>query len=70
MNLKIIFLTLLFLTSLTFSLHSGTFLVAILILAKIALILFYFMELQHAYRLFLIGISGFILTVSFILCMV
>lgn len=70
MNLKLIFMFLMILTFLTSVLKISSFFMALLILIKISLILFYFMELRHASKMFLIGISGFILTASFILVLI
>lgn len=70
MNLKLIFLTLMTLTFISSLVKAIPFLVAVLVLGKISLILFYFMELRHAERVFLIGIGGFILSVSFVLLLV
>lgn len=70
MNLKSIFLILMILTLLTSAAKTIPFLVVVLVVVKISLILFYFMELIHAERIILICISGFILTVSFVLLLV
>lgn len=70
MNLKLVFFLLILLTLLTSVLKVSSVLIALLILIKIGLILFYFMELHHAYKFFLMGIGSFILITSFILLLI
>lgn len=70
MNLKIVFSVILLLILITTIIPISSFLLALLVMLKVGLILFIFMELIHADRFILSLISFFILTGTFILVLI